>query len=137
MPKINTSAKGWRKERECRKLLEQEGWNIVFKSIRWKWGTLDFASLFDTIAVKMDDTTPKWLFISNKHYGSAQTKYPQHQSLIREFKSLYGCDNMEMELWLWHKPKWAGRGSNKVWLNARWEIIPIKTIELESLNEVG
>ena len=122
---VNTSAKGWRKERECRKLLEQQGFTIVFKSIRWRWGTLDFAKLFDTVAVKNADGEPIWLFVSNKHF---QGYFPQHQQAIKDFKLKYGlsqCQHMIFELWLWHKPKWVGKGISRRWQEAKWQIIKI------------
>lgn len=123
---VNTSAKGWRKERECRKLLEQQGYNIVFKSIRWRFGTLDFAKLFDTVAVKNTDGEIVWLFISNKHYTSAQTKYPEHQQQIKWFKDNYGiAKNMVFEIWIWHRPAFVGRGSSRRWNPSEWEIINI------------
>ena len=125
---VNTSAKGWRKERECRKLLEQDGFTIVFKSIRWRYGTLDFAKLFDTVAVKNADGEAIWIFISNKHYGSAQTKFPEHQQKIMEFKEKFcpkGCLHMIFELWIWHKPAYSGRGASRRWNNAKWEIIKL------------
>lgn len=124
--KMNTSKKGWRKERECRRLLEAEGWLIVFKSIRWKWGTLDFAKLFDTVAVRntitLQEPKLEWLFISNKHFNG---RYLPHQEEIKNFKEAYGTEDMVFQLWLWHKPKWVGRGKDKHWQNSKWEIISL------------
>lgn len=120
---MNTSRKGWRKELECRKLLQAEGWNIIFKSIRTRWFTVDFAHLFDTVAVHLNiDGKPEWAFISNKHF---QGFYPQHQQQIKDFKNLYGFENAMFQLWLWHIPKWVGRSTNKRWQEAKWEIISI------------
>lgn len=119
---MNTSRKGWKKERECRVLLESEGWKIVFKSIRWRFGTLDFAGLFDTVAVKSSPSGTQWLFISNKHFNGYHL---QHQEAIRQFKQYSGQGNMLFQLWIWRKPQWRGRGENKKWHRATWEVIDI------------
>lgn len=119
---INTAKKGWRKERACRQILEQQGYNIVFKSIRWRYGTLDFAKLFDIVAIRIIDAHPEWLFISNKH-ATGGSRHPQHQEAIKAFKNNLSISFMFFELWLWHAPKWRGRGSNRAWHKAKWEVI--------------
>ena len=122
---MNTSKKGYRKELLCRKQLEKAGWAILFKSIRTKWGTIDFGNgLFDTVAVKIIDDHPEWLFISNKHKTHGNT-HLQHQEAIRQFKALKSLSFMRFELWLWCAPRWSGRNPNKVWNGARWEVITI------------
>ena len=123
---VNTAKKGWRKERECRKILEEQGYKIVFKSIRWRWGTLDLAGLFDTLAVRkiVKNHEPKleWLFISNKH----STNYRKaHYTLIQAFIGEFGIEEGVYEVWVWNKPKWVGRGLNRHWQNARWEVISV------------
>lgn len=124
----STKKKGQAKELLCKKELEKEGFIVVFKSCTVKRGPcfigLDFADLFDVVAIK-NGLKKIWKFISVKHYGSAQTKYPQHQEEIRKFKRDYGTINMDFELWLWHKPRWVGRGKNKKWDTAHFERIEI------------
>lgn len=126
MKQINTSAKGWKKERECRKLLEEQGWKIVFKSIRWRWGTLDFAGLFDTVAVRLNvinqEPVKEWLFVSNK-YDTSNSK--AHQTAIKSFKDTFGIEEGVYQVWVWNKPKWIGRGSKRQWQRAKWKIITI------------
>lgn len=82
---------------------------------------IDVADIFDVIAVK----GTSWKFVSVKHYGSAQTKYPEHQSDIRKFMVDHGLAGMSFELWIWHKPMWRGRGKNKKWNDAHFEKILI------------
>lgn len=137
---LNKKKKGERKELLCKKELEKEGWTVVFKSCTVKRGPcfvgLDFADLFDVVAVKQEKVPsyqisyPEkfmgfWKFISVKHYSSAQTKYPQHQEEIRKFREKYLLIGMFFELWLWHPSKWVGRGKNKKWENAHFEKIMI------------
>ncbi len=121
----STKKKGQAKELLCKKELEKEGWNVVFRSYTIKMGPIykgiDFASIFDVIAIK----GMEWKFVSVKHYGSAQTKYPEHQSEIRKFSVEHGLNGMLFELWLWHPSKWIGRGKNKKWENAHFERIEI------------
>ena len=123
---VNKSAKGWRKELECRKLLEAQGYKCVFKSIRWKWGTLDFAGLFDSVFVKSEIANAEhkvtWLYVSNKHYNGYHNA---HQAQIKAFKEEFGHEEAIYQVWLWHKPKWAGRGSKKHWEKAKWQIIGV------------
>lgn len=122
---LNKKKKGERKELLCKKELEKEGWTVVFKSCTVKRGPffvgLDFADLFDVVAVK----DKNWRFVSVKHYGSAQTKFPEHHAQIRKFRHEHGLDGMSFELWLWHKPRWTGRGKNKKWVTAHFEKIVI------------
>src|SRR3990167_1713602 len=99
---VNKSAKGLRKERECRKLLEKQGYKCVFKSIRWRYGTLDFAGLFDSVFVRevkepqIEWVREEWLFVSNKHF---QGYHLQHQKDIVAFKEQYGFDSAKFQLW--------------------------------------
>lgn len=123
--KINTKKKGQRKELLAQKDLEKDGWRVIFKSMTVKLGPMfkgiDVADLFDLIAIK----GTLWKFVSVKHYGSAQTKYPEHQSEIRKFMVDHGLEGMSFELWIWHKPMWRGRGKNKAWQTAHFEKIQI------------
>lgn len=123
--RLNTKKKGQRKELLAQKELENEGWRVIFKSMTVKLGPMfvgiDIGDLFDIIAIK----NSFWRFVSVKHYSSAQTKYPQHQSEIRKFMVDHGVEGMSFELWIWHKPMWRGRGKNKVWNTAHFEKIQI------------
>ena len=123
--RVNTKKKGQRKELLAQKLLEKEGWRVIFRSMTVKLGPIfrgiDVADLFDLIALKGTE----WKFISVKHYSSAQSKYPAHQSDIRKFMVDHGLSGMSFELWIWHKPAWRGRGKNKIWDEAHFEKILI------------
>ena len=124
---MNTVLKGWKKERECRVLLEKQGYKIIFKSIRWKWGTLDLAGLFDTLAVrkviKNQEPVVEWLFVSNKYDTSySKAHYTAIQAFIRDF----GIEEGLYHIYVWHKPKWAGRGAKKHWQKSQWKIIEVK-----------
>ena len=123
---MNKSRKGYIKELECRKILEAEGWLILFKSVRTRWFTVDFAHLFDTVAVRNTITNQEpvleWLFVSNKHKSSYSKA---HYTAIQAFKEAYGIAEGLYEVWVWNPPKWTGRGANKVWNNAKWEVIKV------------
>lgn len=126
--------KGQSKELLCRKELEKEGWIIIFKSIRTRWGSYDMADLFDVCAVKPFRTfdegstnvveDKRWLFVSVKNYTTFKN-LPQHQEEIKNFKNLYGLAGMEFQLWLWRRAKLQGRGANKIWSKAEWKKITI------------
>lgn len=92
--------KGYTKEKLCRDQLKKDGWEIVFKSVRWRFGTIDFAKLFDVVAITTE--SPIWRFISVKHLGKSNYYLP-HQKEIKEFKRLHGLEWMDFELWLWDK----------------------------------
>ena len=120
---MSNVSKGQSKELLCRKELEKDGWTIVFKSIRTRWGSYDLADLFDVVAIKIiaDNFTkfPIWKLISVKNYASFKN-LPQHQEEIENFKNSYGLSGMVYELWLWSKARWVGRGKNKHWQDAQW-----------------
>ena len=123
---MNTSKKGYNKELECRKILEKQGYKIVFKSIRWRWGTLDYAGLFDSIfvrnGVENQEPVKQRLHVSNKHLGDFNYYLP-HQATIRAFKEDFGLEGDLFQLWIWNKPRWVGRGVKKHWQKAQWQII--------------
>jgi hypothetical protein len=108
---VNRSKKGYNKEKQARDELKKDGWLITFKSVRYRFGTIDFGpSLFDIVAYKPD----KRLYISNKHFGQGNY-YQQHQKEIKEFKKQYGFPKESFQLWIWKSPRWEGRGKNKKW----------------------
>ena len=109
--------KGYTKEYLARKELKQDGWTIIFQSIRTRWASYDFADLFDIVAITSE--SPVWKFISVKHLGKSNYYLP-HQEEIREFKRKHGLEYMDFELWLWDKPRWTGRQPNKVWNKGGW-----------------
>ena len=111
---MNKAKKGYTKEKRCRDELKEDGWTIAFKSIRWKYGTFDFAGLFDVVAIK-----DFWLFISVKHLGKSNY-YKPHQEEIRAFKEMYGTKIMKFQLWIWDKPIWKGRNPNKIYHKGGW-----------------
>lgn len=112
---MKTTKKGYKKEKLCRDDLQKDNWLVVFKSVRYRFGTVDFAKLFDVVAVKHT----QWRFISVKHFGK-NNFYLQHQDKIREFKEQYGWGAAMFELWLWKSPRWEGRGLEKIWCDGQW-----------------
>ena len=118
--------KGYGKEKLCRDTLVKEGWTIVFKSVRWRFGTIDFAQLFDVVAVKREGIFPSWLFVSCKHLGNSNYYLP-HQEEIKRFKENYTCGDglMRFEVWLWDKPRYQGRGIKKAWKEGGWVKLPL------------
>jgi len=135
---MNKSRKGWSRELQCRKELEEQGWTILFKSQSIRFGKVDFGpqnekheeAKFDVVAVKsvpqfgVPNFTPVWRFISCKHFGKSNN-YLSHQQKIKEFKSRYNLGEMLFELWLWKSPRWTGRGKNKVWQDGQWKKIQL------------
>jgi hypothetical protein len=89
---------------------------IVFKSVRFRFGCIDFANLFDVVAYK--DKERK--YISVKHFNGY---YLLHQQEIKDFKQKYGNERESYELWIWFKPHWEGRGKNKIWKRAEFRKI--------------
>jgi len=117
---MNTSQKGWKKEKLCRDELEKVGWTIVFQSVRTRWATYDLADLFDVVAITFSEGI-KWKFISVKNYAKFEN-FPKHQEEILQFKNIYGLSGMEFEIWFWSKARYVGRGKNKHWQEAKWII---------------
>ena len=113
---MNKAKKGQKKEKLCRDQLQKDGWFVVFKSIRWRFGCIDFANMFDVVAYKGKERK----FISCKHLNGY---YLPHQEDIRRFKETHGLPGEEYSLWLWDRPRWVGRGKNKKWQEAHWHII--------------
>lgn len=115
---VNKARKGYTKEKKIRDDLTKDGWRIVFKSIRWRFGCIDYAGLFDVVAYKGKQRK----FISAKHMG-AGNYYKQHQKEIKEFKDEFGLEGESYELWIWDAPRWKGRGKNKKWHKGGFHII--------------
>lgn len=105
---VNKSKKGNRKEKIARDMLIEQGWKIMFKSVRWRFGVIDFGQLFDIVAYKGMSRR----YISCKHAGAG---LEWHRKEIRGFKNEHGHDNESYELWTWYSPRWMGRGKNKIW----------------------
>jgi len=117
---VNKAKKGQHREYLARKELEADGWFIVFKSIRNRFGCIDFANLFDIVAYKGQDR----LYISCKHFGQGNY-HQQHQTEIREFKAKYGKANESYELWLWCERRWKGKGKDKKNIKAHRKVVII------------
>jgi len=107
---MNKAKKGWKKEKEARDELTKAGWFVIFKSIRFKFGCIDLAGLFDILAIKGKERK----FISCKHFGNSNYYLP-HQKEIKDFKEEFGYEGESYELWIWQSPRWKGRGENKKW----------------------
>lgn len=115
---INKAKKGYSKEKMARDQLKAEGWFIVFKSIRYRFGCIDMANLFDLVAYRGQSRK----FISCKHFGKSNN-YLSHQEDIRKFKAEYGKEGESYELWLWSAARYVGRGKDKHWQEAQWKKI--------------
>ena len=110
-----SSKKGYRREYFARKELIADGWDVVFKSVRYRYGTIDYAKLFDICCYKGQERK----FISCKHFGNSNYYLP-HQEDIKKFKDKYGKEGESYELWEWKDSRWEGRGINKKWRKAEW-----------------
>lgn len=96
---MTSVSKGKNAELLARKLLEKQGYKIFYKSIRTRFGPVDYAGLFDIVAGKYDPLT----FIANKIY--VQVKHPggqygKVQRDILEFKKHYGLPNELFQIWV-------------------------------------
>lgn len=122
---MNTAKKGQNKEYIARKELEADGWTILFKSVRWRFGCIDFGP-FDIVAYRGQER----LYISSKHLGDFNYYLP-HQEEIKKFAEEHGKQGERYELWLWDKPRWKGRGKNKIWnpggfIKVKiWQMMPV------------
>lgn len=116
----NTVRKGYSKEKRCRDELVKDGWFICFKSVRFRFGCIDYAKCFDVVAAK----PMMRVLISVKHFGNSNN-FLQHQEEIKQFKAKYGLVGEIYQLWLWKSPRWQGRGINKKWHEGEWVRITI------------
>lgn len=110
---MNTSKKGASKELHARKILAEEGWTIVFQSVRTRWATYDFADLFDIVAV----AGMTHIYVSCKHLGNGN-HYRSHQKDIESYRMLHGHADDLYQLWLWRSARWIGGKDNKKWIGA-------------------
>jgi len=117
---MNKAKKGYVKEKKVRDELIKDGWFIVFKSVRNRFGCIDFGNLWDIVAFK----SHKRLYISNKHFGQGNW-HKQHQEELKEFKDKYGLPTEEFWLYIWKSPRWEGRGNNKKWCKGEFLKIQI------------
>jgi hypothetical protein len=113
----STKLKGQKKETMCAHSLVSEGYWIVFKSCTVKRGPffvgLDFADCIDVIGVRGYD----WIFVSCTYAGHES----DHRKAILEFKTKHYLTGMSFQLWVWHKPRWRGRGKAKHFEQAHWD----------------
>jgi Holliday junction resolvase-like predicted endonuclease len=110
---MNRARKGYRKEYLAKKEIEKEGYTLLFKSQRIRFGRIDFGP-FDLVAIRGDH----WRFISVKHRTSGDIA--ENRKAILSFMETHALHNMSFELWIWHAPRYAGRGKNKEWVHAHW-----------------
>jgi Holliday junction resolvase-like predicted endonuclease len=83
---MSSVSKGKAFEKFCADQLEQAGWTILFRSIRVRFGAIDFAGMWDIVAVKRTGSLVQWLFVqckSRKLYGK------ERQALV-DWMRLYG-----------------------------------------------
>ena len=117
---VNKAKKGQRREKAIRDELEKKGWLICFKSIRWRFGCIDFATLFDVVAFKGKERK----YVSCKH-ASNGSNHLQHQKEIQVFKEEHGFPGESYEFWNWTPGRYRGRGANKIWHQPKWDKVII------------
>lgn len=108
---VSKVKKGYRVEKRARDELVKDGWFITFKSIRYRFGCIDYAKLFDIVAYKDD----KRLYISCKHFGNSNYYLP-HQEEIRQFKQKYGKEGEEYCLWMWKEYQYTDKQVKGEWI---------------------
>ena len=122
---VNKAKKGQHREYIARKELEADGWFIAFKSIRNRFGCIDFANLFDIVAYKTKHVAFfNRKYISCKHFGQGNY-HQEHQAEIRKFKNENCKQGETYELWLWCERKWVGKGKDKKHIKAHWKKVII------------
>jgi len=100
---MNTTAKGRRIERLCARELEKEGWTIAFKSIRTRFQPIDFAGLFDIVAIR-----PK-TFPRHRRYIQVKSGYPPLKHILLElvdWAKKYADEHDFVELWVYRRGEW-------------------------------
>lgn len=94
--KMNTKAKGKRLENLAVKILERNGCKILFKSVFVKFQPVDFAGLFDIVAVK----ERTWYFIQVK----SRMDRKRFKELVK-FKENTAPLYSHVEMWGWNTKK--------------------------------
>jgi hypothetical protein len=116
---MNKAKKGYRAEKYLRDYFIGLGYKLMFKSIRYKFGCIDYANMFDMVLYHPTPPT-KRLYISVKHHKD-------HQQLaeISEHKALYGKANEVYAQFIYHVAGWKGAGKNKTYSKGYFEIVEL------------
>jgi hypothetical protein len=123
---VNRTKKGLSKELLCANTLKKAGWKIFFRGHTMKQGPffvgIDFGDVGDVVAGRRQPGQPaERTVISCKHRTSGRLDIAMAE--VERFKNDFGLPGETFELWIWHEPRWAGRGKNKKWIEAHWEIL--------------
>jgi hypothetical protein len=122
----NTKKLGQKKELLCANELKKRGWFIAFRSTTVKrgpfWVGLDFGDCVDVVALtrRTEHCASVWKFVSCTFASHRSEKIAALTEFALEFGGICGH---EFEVWVWHKGKWSGRGSNKHFEPAHWEVV--------------
>jgi hypothetical protein len=138
---MKTYVEGQKKELLARKMLEAEGYTILFKSQRVRFGKVDFGPpdiLIGKTKVsrKVDivgiHSTPLKLspgsIITMKLISVKSTKSRSNFALHQqELEKYWGAltPGICVELWIYRKGQWRGRGAKKHFEPPNWEKIKI------------
>jgi len=115
--KMSATSKGKTFENFCADQLKQAGWTILFKSIRVRYGAIDFAGMWDIVAVKKQVGGIQWFFIqckSRKLYGK------EKQALI-DWKNTYGFSGINCAVGVKIKERIGTVGAPRVGVS--WEYL--------------
>lgn len=85
---MSSTSKGKSFENFTTNNLKQAGWHIAFKSIRIRFGAIDFDGLWDIVALKRlpNDTEVQWLFVQCK----SRKLYGKEKQILVEWMRTYG-----------------------------------------------
>jgi len=108
---VSKVKKGYNVEKKARDSLIKDEYRITFKSIRYRFGCIDYANLFDIVAYKGQER----LFISCKHFGNSNYYLP-HQKEIKEFKEEYGKEGEIYALWIWKEYQFTDKRVKGEWI---------------------
>lgn len=141
---MNTKQKGQKKELLCAKKLASEGYFIAFRSFTVKRGPcfvgVDFADTFDVVGIKSVPVYSPWSTqkpeFYRPHWKFVSCSFSSHRAekvtAVEEFRKKYALQSllpknglMEFEVWLWNKARFRGRGKDKYFDQAHWEIIQV------------
>jgi len=102
---MNRVAKGRRIERLCIAELKKLGWNIAFRSIHTRFNQIDYANLFDIVAINPRDVInpPRRKYIQVKSKGCSTQNI---LIKLRAWKENYALADEEIELWIYNRGEW-------------------------------
>ncbi|KKL99268.1 hypothetical protein LCGC14_1816120 [marine sediment metagenome] len=107
---VSNVEKGKRVEKKARDALEELGWKILFKSIRTRFQSQDFAGLFDIVAAR--DRSRR--LVSVKTFVS-NARHVEHKRDLQNFSNKHSLLNEKCELWLWHQETSSTSSAGGTW----------------------